>query len=231
MNPVYPYGSYGDGTLFLHRGVDFDGNPIGTPVLAAAGGRVVVAGNDNKIVYGPEPNFYGTLVVVELDRKWRGQAIYTLYGHVSEMYVRVGDVVSEGQRIAAVGEEGLATGPHLHFEVRLGENDYAHTRNPALWIKPYPGTGNIVGRLLDARGQPIPRAKILFRRASAADVPYRETDTYPNRGVNPDDEWRENFVMPQLVPGRMLIQAVVNGRFYSIEVIVNEGETTFVMIQ
>ena len=231
MNPTYLYGSYGDGML-LHRGVDFDQNPVGVPVYAAADGTVVVAGHDDKVVYGYDLGFYGNLVVVQLNRQWHGQVVYNLYAHVSQIFVQVGQTIRTGDKIAAVGEEGTAAiGPHLHLEVRVGTNDYAHTRNPTLWVAPYPGTGTLIGRLVDSRGQPIPQAKIIFRRASRPDAPYREADTYPNRSVNPDEEWQENFAMPQLDPGPLLVQSIYNGRFYSETVTITDGRTQYITLQ
>jgi murein DD-endopeptidase MepM/ murein hydrolase activator NlpD len=232
MNPTYLYGTYGDGSLYLHRGVDFDMNPVGVPIYAAGDGTVVVAGHDDKVVYGLDLGFYGNLVVVQMGPQWHGQPVYNLYAHVSKIFVQVGQTVTTGDRIAAVGEEGTAAiGPHLHLEVRVGENDYAHTRNPALWVKPYPGTGTLIGRMLDTRGQPIPMAKIILRRAAHPDIPYRETDTYPNRSVNSDEEWQENFAMPQLEPGPLLVQSIVNGRLYSQLVTIADGQTQFVILQ
>lgn len=86
----------------LHTGLDFPADP-GTPILAAAGGVVLSA--------GPHPQ-YGLLV--ELDH---GNGLVTRYAHTSQMLVKQGDLVKRGQAIAAVGNTGRSTGPHLHFEV------------------------------------------------------------------------------------------------------------------
>ncbi|TDP88479.1 peptidase M23-like protein [Aquabacterium commune] len=86
----------------LHTGLDFPAEP-GTPILAAAGGVVLSA--------EPHPQ-YGLLV--ELDH---GNGLVTRYAHTSKMLVKPGDLVKRGQAIAAVGNTGRSTGPHLHFEV------------------------------------------------------------------------------------------------------------------
>jgi murein DD-endopeptidase MepM/ murein hydrolase activator NlpD len=80
----FPYGSTGGGRYHLHHGVDYM-NPVGTPVLAAAAGKVVVAGNDLETVYGAKPDFYGNLVIQELDQRFNGEPVYVLYGHLSEV--------------------------------------------------------------------------------------------------------------------------------------------------
>ena len=86
----------------LHTGLDFQADN-GTPVLAAAGGVVVAQ------EYHPA---YGN--VVEIDH---GNELITRYAHASAMYVKKGDLVKRGQRIADVGSTGRSTGSHLHFEV------------------------------------------------------------------------------------------------------------------
>ncbi len=88
-----------------HEGVDISA-PRGTPVLAAANGRVVRAGR--RAGYG---------LVVELDH---GYGFSTLYGHASQVLVRPGQRVERGDVIAQVGNTGIATSPHLHYEVRVG---------------------------------------------------------------------------------------------------------------
>ena len=93
-------------TIRAHKGVDYAA-PIGTPVRAAADGRVLFAG-----VRGG----YGNLV--ELDHS---RGITTVYGHLSRFAhgLHAGQHVSQGEVIAFVGMTGLATGPHLHYEYRV----------------------------------------------------------------------------------------------------------------
>ncbi len=90
-----------------HEGVDLPA-PTGTPVFAAADGRVAYAGSG---IRG-----YGNLVVV----KHTGDLL-TVYAHNSVVLVSEGQPVRAGDRIALVGQSGHATGPHLHFEVRRGQ--------------------------------------------------------------------------------------------------------------
>jgi murein DD-endopeptidase MepM/ murein hydrolase activator NlpD len=88
----------------MHTGLDFRG-PIGTPILAAAPGRVSFVG---------QKSGYGN--VVEIDH---GQGILTRYAHLSGFTSTVGAQVAAGQQIAKMGSTGRSTGSHLHFEVRL----------------------------------------------------------------------------------------------------------------
>jgi murein DD-endopeptidase MepM/ murein hydrolase activator NlpD len=89
----------------FHQGIDIDA-PIGTPVRAAADGDVTVAVASN-VGYGRE---------IMIDH---GHDVLTLYGHLSSMGVVVGQHVNRGQVIGYVGQSGRATGPHLHYEVRV----------------------------------------------------------------------------------------------------------------
>lgn len=88
----------------LHEGIDFTATP-GTPILAAAPGIVL------SVERHPE---YGN--VVDIDH---GDELVTRYAHASVVLVKPGEFVKRGQQIAAVGSTGRATGPHLHFEVRI----------------------------------------------------------------------------------------------------------------
>ncbi|WP_338415530.1 M23 family metallopeptidase [uncultured Sphaerotilus sp.] len=88
----------------LHTGLDFPA-PIGTPIHAAAGGRVIEAEQDG--AYG---------LALQIDH---GNGLVTRYGHTSQILVKPGDLVRRGQEVALVGSTGRSTGPHLHFEVLL----------------------------------------------------------------------------------------------------------------
>ncbi len=92
------------GTQRLHTGTDI-GAPMGTPVMAAMSGRVILADNMGG---------YGISVAIEHDNGVR----QTLYAHMSEIFVRPGDIVQQGTVIGRVGSTGASTGPHLHFELR-----------------------------------------------------------------------------------------------------------------
>jgi lipoprotein NlpD len=89
-----------------HEGIDIMA-PSGTPVYAAAPGRVAYSGNG---VSG-----YGNLVVIRHE-----DSAVSVYGHNRRNLVRVGQWVEQGDVIAEVGQTGRASGPHLHFEVRRG---------------------------------------------------------------------------------------------------------------
>lgn len=92
------------GAMALHSGIDFQAEP-GTPILAAAGGVVVTQ--------EVHPN-YGNMIEID-----HGKGLVTRYAHASAVFVKKGDLVKRGQKIAAVGTTGRSTGPHLHFEVRV----------------------------------------------------------------------------------------------------------------
>lgn len=96
----------------FHTGVDFQG-AFGTSVMAAAAGTVTVA---NAPVQGQEWGGSGYANYVMIDH---GNGISTLYAHLMSVQVSVGQYVSAGQQIGLCGATGWATGPHLHFEVRV----------------------------------------------------------------------------------------------------------------
>jgi len=90
------------GRSALHTGLDFPADP-GTPIYAAAGGVVVTQ------EFHPQ---YGNMIEID-----HGNDLITRYAHSSRVFVKKGDLIKRGQKIAEVGTTGRSTGPHLHFEV------------------------------------------------------------------------------------------------------------------
>ncbi len=109
VNVGYNSSSFGwrvdpfSGRSAFHEGLDFTA-ATGTPIYAAAGGRVTVA---------EQTPDYGKIVKIS-----HGTGLETRYAHASELLVNAGEVVRKGQLIARVGSTGRSTGSHLHFEVR-----------------------------------------------------------------------------------------------------------------
>lgn len=117
IRPV-PKDTYGDvsskygprtlnGEQNFHHGLDYPA-PIGTPVYAAA---------DGKVIYSGKAGGYGNWIVLE--HNINGVTLYTIYGHMKadDLYVKEGDTVKQGQKITAVHTQGQSTGAHLHFSV------------------------------------------------------------------------------------------------------------------
>ena len=226
----YPYGSTGRGKYRIHRGADFP-NPLGAPVFAAAKGRVSVAGSDERVLYGERVGFYGQLVIIQLERLYHGQKVYLLYGHLSKVHVHFLQEVEEGDLIGEVGMTGVAIGPHLHLEVRVGHNRYEHTRNPELWLRPLTGKGSLVGILVDDQGHPIPDHSLTIYRSEVSNRRWQDATTYPSSEVNPDDQWQENFALGDVPGGEYVVKTYVDGRLYTAEVTVQAGEMTHVAIE
>jgi murein DD-endopeptidase MepM/ murein hydrolase activator NlpD len=98
--------------LHGHNGVDL-ASSIGTPVMASANGTVISAKSSG---YN---GGYGEMIIIS-----HAGNIQTVYGHLSAVKVSVGQHVSQGEVIGAVGNTGKSTGPHLHFEVRGAKNPF-----------------------------------------------------------------------------------------------------------
>lgn len=104
-----------NGQLAMHEGIDFIAD-YGSTIVAAASGVVVFAG------FHPQ---YGYAIDID-----HGNDLVTRYAHTSKLFVREGDIVQRGRKIAEVGSTGRSTGPHLHFEVRFR----GAAQNPAKFL-------------------------------------------------------------------------------------------------
>ncbi|MBI5598686.1 MAG: M23 family metallopeptidase [Deltaproteobacteria bacterium] len=107
------YGARGE---VMHSGIDIKA-PKGSPVKAAADGKVVYSNNN---MAG-----YGNVVIVE-----HADDYFTVYAHNDRNLVKEGDAVKKGVEVALVGDSGNAATPHLHFEIRRGRK----TRNPLFFL-------------------------------------------------------------------------------------------------
>jgi murein DD-endopeptidase MepM/ murein hydrolase activator NlpD len=94
------------GQWYLHKGIDL-AYGYGVPIMATANGKVIETGNDEK--------GFGRYVVIR-----HKYGFYTKYAHFQRVYVSAGQELSQGEVIGTMGNSGLSTGPHLHYEIRIG---------------------------------------------------------------------------------------------------------------
>ena len=237
IDPSYRFGTSNHGKRELHTGVEFL-NPKGTPVLAAAKGDVVFAGDDLKNQVAPYRNYYGNYVVLQHDIPGFDKPVFTLYAHLSEIDVKEGDEVKAGDQIGLVGSTGAATGAHLHFEVRYGNNEFYSAVNPELWLQPLKGedgqlNGAIAGRILDPAGKSITMPNIVVERLTGPGLPAQDTyyvNTYEERKLVGKEPWGESFALSDLPPGQYQLSFVKNG-FQTRLVDVLPGQLTLITIQ
>ena len=230
----YRYGTTQNHIRETHHGVEFS-NPSGTPVLAAADGKVLVAGDDLEVQYGEFLNFYGNLVIIEHNLPELDYPIFTLYAHLSRIDVKPGENVTTGQVIGAVGTSGTALGSHLHFEVRVKNNTYESTQNPDLWLKYYRYTeirtqnGTLVVKL-NYENDSIYTISILIENFTEPENPYHEpiyTESYswqaPQHPV-----WDENLVVSDLKPGTYRVSFIREDRSFREFFDIEPGKLTFI---
>src|SRR5688572_8210433 len=222
----YRYG----GTFFapniVHTGVDIDAEE-GAPILATGPGTVVSAdwGLFSEIP-GNVTDPYGMAVVLRHDFGYKGQTLYTVYAHMSEIKAVVGQHVETGDVLGLVGDTGITTGPHLHFEVRMGDNTFFKTYNPELWMAPPQGWGILVGRLRDDRGNWLYQLPVDVR-PMPSEVPLRKVITYAEGAVNADPYYQENLVLSDLPAGLYKIAFEYEERRVQFWVDIYPGQITY----
>ncbi|GMO12041.1 MAG: M23 family metallopeptidase [Treponemataceae bacterium] len=96
------------GQWYIHKGVDFSTYRAGDPVVATANGQIVTVGYDSG---------FGNYIILK-----HKHGIYTRYAHMSAFKAQRGQFVTQGQIIGWVGNTGISTGPHLHYEVHIGSD-------------------------------------------------------------------------------------------------------------
>lgn len=222
----YRYGAILLGSTNVHTGVDIDA-PEGTPIRAAGPGTVVSAdwglfteapGNEN------DP--YGKAVVIRHDFGYKGQTLFTIYAHMSEIIAVAGQHVETGDMIGLVGDTGATTGPHLHFEVRMGTNNFYRTYNPELWMAPPQGWGVLVGRLTGEKGEILYQFPVEVRPLPS-ERPIRKMFTYAKGAANADPYYQENMILSDLPAGIYKILINFNDKDVQFFVEIFPGQVTY----
>jgi murein DD-endopeptidase MepM/ murein hydrolase activator NlpD len=230
-NVNWPLADYRYGGVFfapnvVHTGVDIDANE-GTQILAAGPGTVVSA---DWGLYteapGNQSDPYGQAVVLRHDFGYKGQTLYTVYAHMSKIIAIVGQHVEAGDVLGLVGSTGATTGPHLHFEVRLGENTFYRTYNPELWMAPPQGWGILVGRMTDEGGDLLYQFTVEVRPMPSG-VPLRTVKTYAEGAVNSDPYYKENLVLSDLPAGLYKLTFQYKDKWLQYWVDIYPGQITY----
>jgi murein DD-endopeptidase MepM/ murein hydrolase activator NlpD len=224
----WPLENYRYGGVFfediIHAGVDITA-PYGTPVIAAAPGRVVRAGYGVYSGNDDPDDPYGLAVVIKHDFGYDGSLLYSVYGHLSQVDVVKGQEVQTGDLLGLVGNTGFTTGPHLHFEIRIGDNRFLTTRNPELWIAPPIGWGVLVGRVLQTNGRPA-YSQLVYVQNVETDQLWRVI-SYGKGPVNPDPYYQENLVIGDLPAGVYRIRIAFYGTLFEQEIQILPGRVSY----
>lgn len=237
IESTYRFGSTLMGERIAHDGVEML-NPEGTPVLAAADGKVYFSGNDRTFKRGRFTNYYGNIIIIEHQLPGFAGPVYTFYAHLSSLDVNEGDIVKKGQRIGSVGATGKAFTNHLHFEVRIGDVLLQNARNPELFLpllrtQEQPEVGILIGSLTSLAGNPITGASVVIQKLvdgvlQPGTAIYVETYA---KTIYSEDNWAENFVVGSLPVGEYRVSAFAYQYFVEKIITINDGEFTTVNLK
>jgi murein DD-endopeptidase MepM/ murein hydrolase activator NlpD len=208
----------------VHAGVDIPADP-GTPVLAAGPGKVVWAGYGfSSGQVGDQSDPYGMAVFIRHDFGYQGQQLYTLYAHMERVDVIPGQRVETGQQLGLSGQTGKVSGPHLHFEVRLEQDDQFSPRNPELWLAPPQGWGVLAGRVFNSGGR-----RLLGQLVEVHDPQGDQVwmaYTYGEGKIPADDYYQENLVIGDLPAGTYTLQINYLAKIYRLPIEIRPGLVT-----
>ncbi|MCC7128777.1 MAG: peptidoglycan DD-metalloendopeptidase family protein [Anaerolineae bacterium] len=223
----WPLARYRYGYLLYsepHTGIDIPA-PKMTPILAAGSGTVIHAGYGLYFVQDIYKDPYGIAVAIKHDFGFKGKVLYTVYGHLDRVDVYRGQRVNAGDVIGVVGETGKVSGPHLHFEVRIGDNTFFSSRNPELWIAPPVGWGMLVGQVVESNGRRIPQLKV--RLVSLENRQVFEAITYAQGSVNSDAYYSENLVLGDIPEGKYLLYLDFKDQTVKTEIDIKAGQANY----
>jgi murein DD-endopeptidase MepM/ murein hydrolase activator NlpD len=224
----WPLADYRYGGVFLpdvvHTGIDIPAHP-GTEVLAAGTGQVVWAGYGLYLGNDDPLDPYGLAVTIRHDFGFQGEALYSVYGHLQSMKVEVGQLVKTGDLLGFVGQTGKVTGPHLHFEVRVGKNDFSVSRNPELWLAPPQGWGVLVARIMNTDGYHM-EGQLVTARAKETGQNW-SVKSYGKGAVVNDAYYHENLVLGDLPAGEYEVLIDYAGSKYNLDIRIHPGLVSY----
>jgi murein DD-endopeptidase MepM/ murein hydrolase activator NlpD len=228
----WPLADYRYGGVFfkneVHTGVDIPA-PRGTPVLAAGSGKINWAGFG---LYSQTENLddpYGLAVSIRHNFGYQGNTLFTVYGHMDKIFVVQGQYVNTGDMIGLVGDTGHVTGVHLHFEVRVGKDNFYGSRNPELWTSPPMGWGILAARVMRTDGGLLDRTTVNIHSLDTNQ--YWDVKTYGIGAVNPDPFYKENMVIGDLPAGRYDVWIKFDDSIYNQEIQIQPGLVSFFTFQ
>jgi murein DD-endopeptidase MepM/ murein hydrolase activator NlpD len=228
----WPMWDYRYGGMFfenvVHTGIDIVAR-IGTPVVAAGSGKVIWAGSGLYRGENDPDDPYGLAVAIQHDFSYQGEALYTVYGHMDRIDVVWGQIVKAGDPLGLSGNTGKVTGPHLHFEVRVGRNGFLSTRNPELWLAPPQGWGILAGRVMDTGGRLIDGQEVHVQSLSSNLK--RSAKSYGLESVNSDPYYQENIVISDLPAGLYEIRIDYAGFAHKQQVEIKAGLVSYFTFQ
>ncbi len=138
MPNTAPLGGYAQARTYIYPGKDVDRQTHLGFDLASLANAQVPASNRGKVVFAGELGIYGNCVIID-----HGLGVQSLYGHLSRIGVKPGDMVEKGQTIGNTGATGMAGGDHLHFEVDIS----GEAVNPIEWWDAHWIKDNVTGKL------------------------------------------------------------------------------------
>jgi murein DD-endopeptidase MepM/ murein hydrolase activator NlpD len=228
----WPMWDYRYGGMFfenvVHTGIDIVAR-IGTPVVAAGSGKVIWAGSGLYRGENDPDDPYGLAVAIQHDFSYQGEALYTVYGHMDRIDVVWGQIVKAGDPLGLSGNTGKVTGPHLHFEVRVGRNGFLSTRNPELWLAPPQGWGILAGRVMETGGRLIDGQEVHVQSLSSNLK--RSAKSYGLESVNSDPYYQENIVISDLPAGLYEIRIDYAGFAHKQQVEIKAGLVSYFTFQ
>ena len=230
LNKEYRFGNVNPISENPHTGIDID-LEMNTPIIAAGSGTVVWAGYG---LLSDDPKYkgdaYGLAVSIEHDFGYQGKQLYTIYAHNDEIYVELGDYVEAGDLLALSGNTGFSTGPHAHFEVRIGENEMYEAYNPELWISPEVGDGVLLGRVTTTLGNHLFDHEIQIHNLDT-NVYYTSKTYSTMEFIQRDPYYEENFAIGGLPAGSYEIIIQYYGSGYLIYVDVLPGTLNYIRFE